>query len=84
MAYFVDGPPIAENEVNGALDVTLLEVMPPCVVAQRVLRAVKSTPGEQRLVAGDSQRHRLPPLHSRHRRRCCVLRTHIINLLFNS
>lgn len=42
-AYFVHGPAIPENKVDGAFNVTFLEVMPPCVVTKSVLCPIKST-----------------------------------------
>lgn len=63
-AYFVQGPAIPENKVDGAFNVTFLEVMPPCVVTKSVLCPIKSTAWEVSLVAGYPKRRRLPPLHS--------------------
>jgi hypothetical protein len=72
--HLVEGAGVAEDEVNGALDVAVAEVVPAGVVAQRVLRAVEPAAEEEGLVAGDAERHRLPSLRAGHRRRSCVLR----------
>jgi len=47
--------------------------VPAGVVAQRVLRAVEPAAEEEGLVAGDAERHRLPPLRAGHWCRSCVL-----------
>jgi len=47
---FVDGTAIAKDEVDGALNVAVLEVMAAGVVTQGVLVAVESAPREVSLV----------------------------------
>lgn len=42
--YLVHGPAIPKDEINGALDVAFLEVMPASVVAKCVLCTVEPTP----------------------------------------
>jgi len=73
MNYLVHGPAIAKDEIYGALDVTFFEIMAASVVAKSVLCTVESTAGEIGFVSGYAKRRRLPPLHSRHGCRCCVL-----------
>jgi len=63
-AYLVHGSSISEDEVDGAFDVAIIEVVTAGVVAKCVLRAVKSASEEVGLVAGDAESHSLPPLQS--------------------
>jgi hypothetical protein len=58
-AYLVEGEGVAEDEVDGALDVAVPVVVPAQVVVQRVLRAQEVAPHERRVVRRDSQRHAL-------------------------
>lgn len=81
--YPVHGAAVAEDEVDGALDVALLEVMASRVVAERVLRAVEAAAEEVRLVPGYAERRRLPPLHPRQRRRRRVLQTTVTTRFSN-
>jgi len=55
----VEGARVAEDEVDGALDVAAAEQVAALLVQQCVLRAVEAAPVEGGLVAGDAQRHRL-------------------------
>lgn len=53
--YLVDGPGIAEDEVDGPLDEAFSKVMPPTVIEQSVLRPVEPTAIEGCLVSGNSE-----------------------------
>lgn len=57
--YLVEGFSIAEYKIDGALDVAILEVMAATVVVESVLSAEESAAPKRRLVAADSDRHRL-------------------------
>lgn len=74
LRYLVQGPRVPENEVDGALDVAVVEEVAADVVEQRVLRPQDPTPVQHGLVAGQPQRHRLLPHGPRRRRRRGVLR----------
>lgn len=43
VSYFVHGPAISKDEIDGALNVTIFEVMPASIVAEGVLSAVETT-----------------------------------------
>jgi len=58
-AYLVEGEGVAEDEVDGALDVAVPVVVAAQVVVQRVLRAQEVAPHERRVVRRDPQRHAL-------------------------
>ena len=72
--YLVQGPCVPENEVDGALDVAVVEEVAADVVEQRVLRPQDPAPVQHGLVSGQPQRHRLLPHSPRRRRRRGVLR----------
>lgn len=72
--YQIQGPPIAEDEVDRALDVAAQEEVPAHVVEQRVLGAQDLAVHKRRLVARDPQRHRLHPLGTWEGLRGSVLR----------
>jgi hypothetical protein len=55
----VEGARVAEDKVDGALDVAAAEEVAALLVQQRVLGAVEAAPVEGGLVAPDAQRHRL-------------------------
>jgi len=78
MKYLVHGPAIPENEIYGTLDVTFFEVMTASIVAESVLCTVEPAAGEIGFVPRNAKRRRLPPLHSRHRRRSSVLHRFIL------
>ena len=59
LGALVQGPAIAEDEIHGARDIAVPEVMAATVIVQRVLVPVESAPVKRRLVAADAQRHRL-------------------------
>ena len=69
----VQGPCVPKYEIDGALDVAVVEVVPADVVEQRVLRPQDPAPVQHGLVAGQPQRHRLLPDRPRRRRRRGVL-----------
>lgn len=50
MNYQVEGFAIAKDEINGALDVAVLEEMPPLIVTQRVLKPYEPAVVERCLV----------------------------------
>lgn len=58
LAPLEHGPAVAPDEVQGALDVAPLVVVPPAHVAQRVLHAHEPAPVERRSVAEHQRRHR--------------------------
>lgn len=59
MEDLVHGEAIPEDEVHGARDVAVLEVVPALVIVQRVLRPDKVATEEDGGIPGDAQRHRL-------------------------
>ena len=61
----IHGPAIPKYEINGAFNITFLEVMPTSVVAKSILRTIKPTTGEVRFIPRYPKRRRLPSLHSR-------------------
>jgi hypothetical protein len=71
--YLVQGPCVPKDEIDGALDVAVVEVVPADVVEQRVLRPQDLAPVEHGLVAGQPQRHRLLADRPRRSRRRGVL-----------
>lgn len=50
-SYFEDRLRIAEDEVDGAFDVAILEVMSSSVIEERVLSSIHPAPVESRLVS---------------------------------
>ena len=59
--YLVERQAIAEDEVDGALDVAIFEVVATLMVVQSILTAHEAAAVECRGVACDSQRHCLLP-----------------------
>lgn len=57
--YLVEGSSVSEDEIDGALDVAIFEVMATTVVVESVLSAEESAAPKCRLVSADSNRHRL-------------------------
>lgn len=68
VAEVEDGLGFPEDEVDGALDVAALVVVPPQQVAQRVLQPHEAAPVERRPVSGHQRRHRRrhPPVRVLH------------------
>jgi hypothetical protein len=73
MLYHVHGLTVAKDEIYGALNVAVLEVVTPRVIAKGVLTSVESTVVEGRLVASDSKRCSLSSRCSRWWYLCGVL-----------
>lgn len=59
--YLVERPPVAENKVDGSLNVAVLEVVAAPVVVECVLGSVELAVVEGALVTGDAESHGLPP-----------------------
>ena len=57
--YLVEGSSVAKDEIYGALDVAIFEVMAATVVVKSVLSAKESAAPKSRLVSTDSNRHPL-------------------------
>lgn len=57
--YLVERSAVAEDEVDGALDEAVVEVVKALVVVECVLSTDEATVVEGGFCAGDSQRHRL-------------------------
>lgn len=72
-AHLIEGPAIAEDEVDRAFDEAILKVVTTCVIEQRVLCAIESTIVERGLVAANHQGHSLFAQLPRLRHRSNVL-----------
>ena len=59
--YLVEGPPIAENKVDGSLNIAVFEVVAALVVVECVLGSVELAVVEGAFVTGDAESHGLPP-----------------------
>ena len=57
--YLIVGLAVSEDEIDGAFNVAILEVMLPLLVVQGVLGAVESHAVKLGLVSVDSECHRL-------------------------
>ena len=61
LGYLVERQAIAEDEIDGALDVAILEVVATLMVVESILAAHEAAVVERRGVACDSERHCLLP-----------------------
>ena len=62
--YLIDGLTVPEDEVHGALDEAVLEVMASLVVVQRVLCSVECTIVNGRMITRNLECDRLPSHYS--------------------
>jgi hypothetical protein len=81
--YLVERQAVAEDEVDGALDVAVFEVVAARMVVQSVLAAHEAAAVERRCVPCDPQRHCLLPYCSRWRDGRRVLPTTPENVMFS-
>jgi hypothetical protein len=72
-AYVVKGASVTEDEVDGALDEAILEVVPALVITEGVLGAHETATVECGHVARDAECGSLPSINSRRRRWNCIL-----------
>ena len=75
--YEVEGSAVAENEVDGTLDVATIEIMAALVVIQRVLCAVEVDIEEGGIISANPQCHCLLSNRTTGGSRCSVLPIHI-------
>lgn len=72
--YLKDRLAAAEDEIDVALNVAALVVMPALVIEESVVRAIKCAMVESRLIARDHRSHRLVERGTRNADRSVVLR----------
>lgn len=73
--YLIVGLAVSEDEINGSLDVAVLEVMPSLLVVQGVLSTIESDAVELGFVSRNAEGHCLLPNSSARRGRGGVLET---------
>ena len=71
--YLIERSTISKNEIDGPLDETFSEIMPPTFIIKSVLGSIKSTSIKCSHIACNSKCHGLRSNHSREWRRSCVL-----------